>query len=885
MASVALAQPLATNIEFWTEADATPVAIAADGPAAVLPRFTEGTGITVRVTFDEPITAVRAVSTTNGVAELDGFTPGDSSLTIDLRDVRADELAVVCLVDALSSGGINPLTEVLLAPLPGAYAPQTRGPRDFFDVLAFLDAFDAGEPSADFDRDGSLNSNDVIDLLAAVEAAESVTPFAPIVSVIEESFVPAGGWSRPVSFRIRDPFLAVEDLDVRVALPDPPVVEPEDIALMSDGNDVTLSVFAPAGTEETTSLLFVVSNGLAETDRLASVLIRPDAAPTARFTTDEFLGVAPLTIEFDASPSTDELDNIATTNWFFGDGANASGNLAVHTFNVPGEYTVTCMVTDDSGNTSTATRVITVAAAAFDHATQGGPGQISRDEASRFLWQASFGHTEQDVADVMALGYEGWIDQQLAIPATLRYPIGFVGVPDSFGKSLMNSPDQLRQRMAWALVQIITLGQTNLPQPAAYTYDVYVRHAFSHPATPVTPALTGNYRELLGEVTYGKPMGGWLTYLGNRKADPVSGTEPDENFARELMQLFSIGLWELDHEGRRITDPFGDDIPTYDMDDVRQFARVFTGFGGLITDTRITLESQPMSIKLSHHEFGPKQLLNYPGALPAGGFAPERASSLANFNFGINEALDNVFYHPSTPAFISELLIQRFTTSNPSRAYVGRVADAFRGTGPYGTGVRGDHAAIIKAILLDDEARNTTYSTNPFAGRIIEPVVFLAGAARGLEMSQLDLGTDLQEDVGQGHYRTPSVFNFYKPEFSPANTEISAAGLRAPEMQILTTSQAVGMTYAIENQILRRINGVRRWDLDIENELRALAQADSNALVARIDELFGLQVPEPTLDIIRAATEASRPNDMSGLARPNMAIFTYLASPEARILR
>ena len=310
------------------------------------------------------------------------------------------------------------------------------------------------------------------------------------------------------------------------------------------------------------------------------------------------------------------------------------------------------------------------------------------------------------------LGFAGWIDQQISLSPSLLTEAGFQQAIDSrddnnlgpiaqqyfaWANLAVESIDQLRHRMAWALSQIIvinndedgtgTIGSRNY-------YNFYLQHAL------------GNYRDLLADVTFSYPMGVYLTYVNNARANPEAGTEPDENYAREVMQLFSVGLFDLNLDGTHKLDAQGNSIPTYSNDDITQFARVFTGLRVSTIGANFQESAgEPMRMDVTRHEFGSKQLLTYPGAVN-NGFIPARSETEANGISDIHFAIDNVFNHPNTAPFVCRQLIQRLVTSNPTPAYVGRVAAVFEDDG---NGVRGNLGAVAKAILLDPEARDPVY--------------------------------------------------------------------------------------------------------------------------------------------------------------------------------
>lgn len=407
----------------------------------------------------------------------------------------------------------------------------------------------------------------------------------------------------------------------------------------------------------------------------------------------------------------------------------------------------------------------------------GTPPADERAEAARLLRQASFGPTTAAIDEVVQLGIPAWVDQQLATPATYQLPIlQRIGTPndqsgqadriEAWFESVLTGPDQLRQRVAFALSEIFVVseqsGLFNQPYGLAYYYDILLRNAF------------GNFRTLMEEVTLSPAMGVYLSMLGNQRPNPALNIRPDENYARELMQLFTIGLVQLNPDGSVQRDGLGQPIPTYDQDIVEGFAHVYTGwtFGGSAAFFLPSFDYQrPMQAFPAFHDTGAKQLLNGV-TLPAG---QTPAQDLA-------AALDNIFSHPNVGPFIARQLIQRLTASNPSPAYIQRVAAVFDDNG---LAVRGDLAAVVRAILLDPEARAPVDSDAD--GKLVEPLLrltalwraFDARAANGrYQFPFADFFTQ------QAPLRARSVFNFFTPNYAPPG-EIRQRGLVAPEMQIV----------------------------------------------------------------------------------------------------
>lgn len=420
----------------------------------------------------------------------------------------------------------------------------------------------------------------------------------------------------------------------------------------------------------------------------------------------------------------------------------------------------------------------------------------SEKAASRFLAQASFGPvSRREITEVQDIGFERWIDHQMTLdaPSHLGYveeqaPRESNGKPrskmsyEAVWQQWLYSEAQLRARVAFALSQIFVISNSagDLHPTGLSSYmDMLNRNAF------------GNYRTLLQEVTLHPAMGYFLNMLESEKEDPFEGTHPNENYAREVLQLFSIGLYHLNGDGTLATDAQGDPIPAYDQDVVQGFAKAFSGwsFGNRDTsDTRAFYWGPedwtvPMRAWASHHSTSEKTLLNGQ-VLPAGRTPQE----------DLNAALDAIFVHPNVGPFISRRLIQRLVTSNPSPAYVLRVANTFNDNGQ---GVRGDLAAVVRAILLDEEARAPIEQQVAHWGKQREPVIRFANILRALNARSTSGHSDIHalnsadNALGQSPLLAPSVFNFFSPDYRSPGA-IAAAGLSAPEFQITTETAVVG---------------------------------------------------------------------------------------------
>lgn len=411
------------------------------------------------------------------------------------------------------------------------------------------------------------------------------------------------------------------------------------------------------------------------------------------------------------------------------------------------------------------------------------PTPVTKAEAFQFLNQASFGATEAEAARVMAMGTDAWIDEQMRLPVSLQLP-HMLSLPkqpfsmfqlqkdrvDIFFRNALHGNDVLRQRVAFALSEIMVTSDkgalVDFPYSLADYYDVLTRHAF------------GNFRDLIEEVTLHPAMGVYLSMLGNEKPDFANNIRPDENYARELMQLFSIGLVELNPDGTVRLDAQSQPIPTYDQSIIEGFAHVFTGwtFAGVgAFHTQWPPEASqytPMQLWSQYHDTGAKTLLN-DVVLPAGQTGVQ----------DLDAALDNIFQHANVGPFISRALIQRLVTSNPSPGYVSRVASVFNNNG---SGVKGDLAAVVKAILTDPDARPAVRSDTD--GKIKEPLLRLMQLWRAYDARSDGGGYPIDYlwvFFGQGPLQAPHVFNFFAPTFSPPG-EFRNRGLLAPELEIAT---------------------------------------------------------------------------------------------------
>jgi uncharacterized protein (DUF1800 family) len=503
---------------------------------------------------------------------------------------------------------------------------------------------------------------------------------------------------------------------------------------------------------------------------------------------------------------------------------------------------------------------------------------ISKAEAFQFLNQASFGATEAEAQRVIDMGFAAWINEQVQRPPSLQLPY-LKSLPrppflfelqddrvDIWFRNVVNGDDQLRQRVAFALSEIMVVSQVGALIDHTYSladyYDMLAHNAF------------GNYRDLIEEVTLHPAMGVYLSMLGNEKPNPALNIRPDENYARELMQLFSIGLVELNNDGSVRLDGFGQPIPTYDQPVIEGFAHVYTGWTyagaphfhlAFPNDNNQTL---PMQLYPAFHDTGPKLLLNGETVAAGQGGTQDLA-----------EALDNIFAHPNVGPFIAIRLIQRLVTSNPSPGYVQRVASAFNNNG---SGVRGDLAAVVRAILLDPEARPE--SPMDLDGKIKEPLLRLTQLWRAYDATSASerypfLGAYIF--FGQGPLQAPSVFNFFSPFYAPPG-EIRNSSLVAPELQISTEYQNTLVTNYMLYQAIgltSESTGLADDDVFIIIDEEMAVAADTDALVEMVtDKLLAGQISS-TLEAEVKGMINRFPASESAI-RVGEAIYFIASSPE-----
>lgn len=555
---------------------------------------------------------------------------------------------------------------------------------------------------------------------------------------------------------------------------------------------------------------------------------------------------------------------------------------------------------------------------------------IDQYAASRFLSFCSIGADYETITTVANQGYSNWLDAQFAMPLQSNFTAKTWAIWEHFkpqyiamwGQTavenagdavipywfyfkmawwdeVLKKDDHVRQRTAQALSQIFVISEKSnlqLSGPGmANFYDVLYTNAF------------GNFRDLLYEVTMHPMMGFYLSHINNPKSNAALNIHPDENYAREIMQLFSIGLFKLNLDGSRMQDANGNDIPTYNNTDIKEFAKIFTGlapagywwpwddysylstiWGDQYNESpATTITWQPMITFNNWHEPGQKFLLN-------GQVVPAGQTALQD----INDAIDNLFNHPNVGPFIGRLLIQRLVKSNPTPAYIARVAQKFNDNG---NGVRGDMQAVIKAILTDAEAIDCEWQTKVESGKLREPLLMYTQALRAFNVYNQsnklwNWGYQFDEAVSQGVLASPSVFNFYLPDYQP-NGAIASANLVAPEYQIHTSAtsinyinlvyewfidgyygeiatQASGTVMNTPGYDLNELQPVDYLDLDLSDELAIAGNATN--LVERLNLIIagGLLSNTSKSNIVNAITP------LNNADRVKAALYLVFIAPE-----
>jgi uncharacterized protein (DUF1800 family) len=485
---------------------------------------------------------------------------------------------------------------------------------------------------------------------------------------------------------------------------------------------------------------------------------------------------------------------------------------------------------------------------------------VTASAAARFLEQSTFGATPSLTQHVQQVGLQAFLNEQFSATAS-TYPtpasnadIGVV--KQRFFTNALTGQDQLRQRVAWSLAQIFVVSNQKIGNPSAFTLwmNMLQQDAF------------GNFSTLLNDVTLSPTMGHYLDMVGNDKPDPNSGTQPNENYAREVLQLFSIGLAQLNPDGTPQLDGNGIPIPTYTQDTIIGFAHVFTGWayptqaGQTASFYNGEYYGGPMIPFDSHHDAGQKLLLNGV-TLPAGGTTQA----------DLTAALQNIVSHPNVGPFISKQLIQHLVTSNPSPAYVSRITAVFNDNG---SGVHGDMKAVVNAILMDSEARRNDDSTQVQAsdGHLKEPVLFMMNLLRATNATSDGANlNNYASDMKEEPFESPTVFNFYPPD-----NGIPGTTLLGPEFRIFNSTTAISRINFVNDLVFNHVGSTTKTDISAY-----VALAPNPAEL--VDSLSGVLTHGPLSDGARNTIITTVTNITDNTKRAQTALYLIGSSSQFQV--
>lgn len=840
-------------------------------------------GLSLVLSFDRPISGSSATISA-GVATLSGKPAfAGNVMIINLTGVaNAQELAVT-ISGAVGPGGTKagPLV-VRLRTLEGDInADGTVSRQDMNAVISRVGtAVDGATFRSDADANGTVSASDVNrarSQLGKTVAGGAAADTPPTIGSIANQRAFSGQPSTAVGFAVIDVETPPGALVVQATSSDKTLVPDSAIAIGGTGPTRTISITPAEGRVGRATITVTVSDGLSTTGGTFELDVAPP--PTlyiAKLTPQsgvQSLGSGNSTLQLSGDElsatvrfSYSNLSSPETSKHIHGPadpGQNAGVLLDLDppfppnlTPNPDGSYT---WVFVDVGNTTVAQIVDAIKTGRTYiniHSSNYPAGEIrghyqlangsqtfnppaappplpggppTATDAARFLTQGTFGPAEQTIAALRATGFDAWLNQQFAMPPTLTTPLlneraadGELIGPDQFQEAWWNrtitAPDQLRQRVAFALSEILVVSFNDgalgeRPFAISNYYDLLLNDAFK------------NFRTIIEDVTLNPAMGVYLDMQGNGKA--TATTNPNENYAREVLQLFTVGVYKIHPDGTLILDENGLPIATYDQAVIEGFARVFTGWNwhqtGSTNFNPPVDYINPMTLVPNFHEPGTKLLLDGV-VLPA---SQGGTKDLA-------DALNLVFNHPNTAPFISKQLIQRLVTSNPSPGYVYRVAQKFENNGQ---GIRGDMKAVVRAILTDYEARSVSVVDNQGYGKLREPLLRATAMIRALHPTSSSgyykiPRTDIE--LGQSAMRAPTVFNFFEPGYVYPGI-IALNGLLAPEFAISSETEVAATANFLEqgSRTFFKGNDVR---LDLTTEV-ALA-SNPSALADRLNSIL-----------------------------------------------
>ncbi|HEX8521581.1 MAG TPA: DUF1800 family protein [Tepidisphaeraceae bacterium] len=899
-----------------------------------------GGNIAVALFFDQPITGGAAEVTAG-----QGFVAGAPSvtgsvMTLALGNVaNAQEITLTISKVTSAAGGVLASTSFNIRLIEGD--TNASGSVTAADVAQVKSQAGSSLSGFNFRQDvncsGAVTAADVglVKLrVGSSVAGGSTANTAPTISAIGDVSTETG--TAKVSFNIGDSESSLDALALKATSDNPLLLPPgTSFAFSGTGASRTLTITSAVNQTGTAKVTVTVGDGLTTASRSFAVAVL--ATPT--------LYVASML------PPVGVQSQGWGLGWLRLDGDETGANVTVQTSNLTGLATELQLQTIDgalvdlkklpvqadgsyrwefpSDSVASIVAAIKSNGVLLQAATPKNPGEIngfliaatgsstftpppelapvtsgpaSQNEAARFLTQATFGPTLEEIANVQAVGYAQWLNKQfdpVATPPSLIYPVVYRRCTTSsadddrldvelsveaWWKNAITGPDQLRQRVATALSEILVVSarEDALTLQAggfATYYDLLVNDAFA------------NFRALLKDVTLHPIMGQYLNMRGNMKAKAPNYNAPNENYAREILQLFSIGLVQLNPDGTLKLDAQGNPAPTYDQNVIQGFAQVFTGWD---TDpepvliptsqpsgmTRVinSYYNKPMVVNPSLHSTTSKLLLN--GIVIPANETMDAAAASAE----LDRALDVIFNHPNVGPFICRQLIQRLICSNPSPAYVYRVASVFNNDGG---GVRGNMQAVIKAILLDREARDLSWTNTPGYGHLREPIVRLANVIRAfhpISASGLFKVMETDAELLQSPLRAPNVFNFFDPSYMPPGV-LTSIGVAGPEFQITSESSVFSGINLFRDGIYNSFKGKDvKCDLSYEINIASKPATGTNDLVEELNLLLmSGQMTQAMKNRVSASVNSIPASEVE--ARVKDAIFLISTSPQCAAQR
>jgi uncharacterized protein (DUF1800 family) len=900
------------------------------GTSGIEPRNL-ATGLTVVLNFDKSIASAN-VAVTAGTATLASKSVSSNQLLVNLSNITNAQSVTLSATSIIAAGGSSAgAANVSFRVLEGdVNASGSVSVADVNLVKYYVGQTVSGfNFRADCNANGSISVSDVN--LAKFRVGTSVPGgpaynTAPNISNVANQSTTTGTATAAIACTIDDGETPAYALALRATSNNQTLLPTANIVLGGSGTARTLTATPAANQTGTATISVIVSDGLMSATDTFVLTVSPASTGGGGGTTQLFVtslspesgaassgsGSATLQLSADQTYAIVRVSysNLTTTRtgWHV-HGPADPGQVGPVIFdldtNPPQTDGSWKWVFVQSGNTSPAEQVAAIKAGRTYvnvHSSKYPSGEIrgnflattgsqtftapanppalpggapSQADAVRFLAQATYGASEDTMNQVMQQGYDTWITNQFNTPQTSQLAIlqgrteavTFNQYWDSWWKLANTAPDQLRQRVAFSLSQMFVVSQnksilSQFPYAMANYYDMLGRDGF------------GNFRQLLEDVTLNPMMGEYLDLRGNQKADPSRNLNPNENYAREVMQLFTIGLNQLWPDGTLKLDATGQPIPTYDQNVVIGVARALTGWdyhqSGTSGLPAIDYMNQ-MSPIPQYHETGTKQILDGV-VIPAGG---SNASDLKVF-------LDALFNHPNLGPFISKQLIKKLVCSNPSPGYVYRVAQKFNNNGQ---GVRGDMKAVIRAILTDYEARSNDMLAQQGFGKLREPLLRTTAVMRALHAysyyAPYNWSIDITDDyLGQTPMNSPTVFNFYDPNYVFPGV-LAQAGLVAPEFQITNETT----TMQVANWFYWGIGyGFKYGDIKLNLNTEINIASNSTALVDRLNLLLcaGQMTPAAKTIIINHLNTIPAGDP---LTRAKVAVYLFSSSAQAAVQR